>query len=251
MKKDSWLYRFYQKRVKQDRDLTVLITDDANERGTGKTTLALKLAAFFDRTKEGMTKEKATLNAEEIEEAYTEHPKGSSLILDEAEEGLSKYRASSNINKAMRDLISQGRLLQKYTIFTAPYSGAIDNDLKALFDVWILVQKRGKGKVNYCNYNSYRDHPLYTQKESIWWSDIDDPQLTEVYEYLADEKDRRLRGKEENEEEEEQDIPREVRQEVRNELIEDMYENDGMTQGEIGELVGLSRSRIADIIKNA
>lgn len=241
----SWLAALYQKRLSQNRDLTILITDDSNERGTGKTTLALKLADYMDTTEEGITSGKVTLSADRLEDAYTEYPKGSSLILDESEAQLSKYRASSGINKAIRDLISMGRILQKYTIFTAPASGAIDNDLKSLFDVWILVQRRGKGIVHYCDYNPYKQHPLFKKKESIKWTDIEDSQLGEVYTKLAEEKDNRLNGIEEEEEEEE--IPEEVRKEARNELIRELNGKDNLTQKDIAEAVGLSRSRIGDI----
>ena len=246
----SWLEAFYQKRVKQDRDVTILITDDSNERGTGKTTLALKLASFMDRTQEGITSGKTTLSASRLEKAYKEYPKGSSLILDETEAELSKYRASSGINKAIRDLISMGRVLEKYTIFTAPASGVIDNDLKSLFGLWILVQRRGKGIVHYCDYNPYKGHPLFKKKEPIEWTDIQDNDLQAVYEELAEEKEKRLSDREE-EENEEEEIPEEVQKEARNNLIVRLYENDSFTQQDIAEAVGLSRSRVGDILSKA
>jgi len=243
----SWLKSLYEKRVKQNRDLTVLITDDSNERGTGKTTLALKLARLFDRTEEGVTTDKVTLQAQNLKQSYSDLPKGSALILDEAEAELSKYRASSNINKAIRDLISQGRVLEKYTLFTAPASGAVDNDLKSLFDVWILVQRRGRAVVHYCDYNPYRGHPLFKQKEPIEWSDIKDNDLRDVYDALSDEKEDRLYGR--DREDEEDEIPDEVQKEARNNLIERLYENnDSMSQKQVADAVGLSRSRVADIL---
>jgi len=241
----SWFEAFYEKRVKQDRDLTILITDDSNERGTGKTTLALKLADFMDRTEEGVTTEKVTLNANALKDSYSELPRGSSLILDETEAELSKYRAASGINKSIRDLISMGRVLEKYTIFTAPASGAIDNDLKSLFDVWILVQRRGKALVHYCDYNPYRGHPLFKKKEPITWSDIEDKGLREVYDRLAEEKEERLDGRDGEKDEEE--VSEEVRKEARDDLIKQLNDADNLTQSEIAEATGLSRSRVADI----
>jgi len=242
----SWLEAFYEKRVRQDRDLTILVTDDSNERGTGKTTLALKLADYMDRTDEGITTEKVTLQADRLKEAYTEHPKGSSLILDETEAQLSKYRAASGVNKSIRDLVSQGRVLEKYTMFTAPASGAIDNDLKSLFDVWILVQRRGKGIVHYCDYNPYRGHPLFKKKEPITWTDIEDDRLKEVYDAIAREKEDRLQGRE-GDDEETDEVPKEVRQEARDEVIKRLNDADNLTQREIADATGLSRSRVADI----
>ena len=247
---DSWLQQLYEKRVRQDRSLSILITDDANERGTGKSTLALKLAERFDRTDEGLVPEKATLSADRFRTAYSELPKGSSIILDEAEAELSKYRASSNTNKAIRDVISQGRILEKYIVFTAPASGVIDTDLKSLFDVWILVKRRGEALVHECDYNPYGQHPLFRKKESIGWSDLESERLKEVYDGLSEVKERRLDGDEEAYEEAEHrsDLREQVETEVRNGLIRDIYGYDKMSQKEIAEAVGLSRSRVADIV---
>jgi predicted XRE-type DNA-binding protein len=254
----SWLKGLYEKRKEQNRDLAILISDAQNERGTGKTTLALKLAEYLDRTEEGLTEEKAFHNPEKLEDAYTEKPKGSSLLLDEAETGLSKYRASSSVNKAIRDVISQGRIEEKYAVFSLPASGVLDTDLKSLFDVWILVQRRGKGMVHYCNYNPYGQHPLYSKKENIEWKDLDvipwkvedvvevHNRLSSVYEHLTEDKKRNLRGEEKNEEEEE--VPEEVRKEARNKVIQELYENSDMTQREVANSVGLSRSHVANLL---
>jgi len=204
----SWLQEIYEKRVNQNRDLTILITDDSNERGTGKTTLAVKLADYLDRNG-GMTTEKVTHSAAELQDAYVEKPKGSALILDEAETSMSKYRAGSNENKEMRELISEGRIMEKYAIFAAPASAEIDRDLKALFDIWILVTRRGNARVHYCDYNPYKEHPLFKTKEQIHWHDfgvisyeVNDitethERLTRVYDHLTDDKIDRLEGNDE------------------------------------------------------
>ena len=65
---------------------------------------------MMDRTSDGITTEKVAINPDELAEAYTECPRGSALVLDEAEAGLSKYRAGSSVNMAMRELISMGRI---------------------------------------------------------------------------------------------------------------------------------------------
>jgi predicted XRE-type DNA-binding protein len=256
---EGWLEEFYEKRVSQNRDLTILITDSSNERGTGKTTLACKLAERFDRTEEGLTTEKATHSPTELKEAYTNESKGSSLILDEAEASMSKYRASSGTNKAIRDLISQGRVLEKYTIFSAPASGVIDTDLKSLFDVWILVLRRGEAIVHYCDYNPYKGHSLFKNKEHIKWEDLDTiswevddivathQRIQEVYDYLTEDKKDRLHDRNQ-EDEEEEGVPEEVRKEARNEMIKELYENTEMTQKEVSDAVDLSRSHVANLL---
>jgi len=65
------LGNLYRKRVAENRDLTVLVADWNLERGSGKTTLALRMAAAMDRTEEGVTPDKATLSPEELTESYT------------------------------------------------------------------------------------------------------------------------------------------------------------------------------------
>jgi predicted XRE-type DNA-binding protein len=247
---NSWLEKLYQKRVRQNRSLSILITDDANQRGTGKSTLAIKLGERFDRTDEDLSPEKAMLSADKFRAAYSDLPKGSSIILDEAEAELSKYRASSDTNKAIRDVISQGRILEKYIVFTAPASGVIDTDLKSLFDVWILVKRRGKALVHECDYNPYGQHPLFRKQESIEWSDIESERLQRVYEELSEAKEQRLDGHGQGHDEEEyrSALREQVETQVRNDLIRDIYGYDKMSQKEIAEAVGLSRSRVADIV---
>ena len=53
------LGKLYRKRVAQNRDLTVLVASWDLERGQGKTTLAMRLAAACDRTEDGITTDKA------------------------------------------------------------------------------------------------------------------------------------------------------------------------------------------------
>ena len=74
---DCPLGKLYRKRVAQSRDLTVLIADWNLERGSGKTTLAMRLAAATDRTDEGFTSSKATLSAQELTDASTRAPPAS------------------------------------------------------------------------------------------------------------------------------------------------------------------------------
>ena len=104
------LGNLYRKRVAENRDLTVLVADWNLERGSGKTTLALRMAAAMDRTEEGVTPDKATLSPEELTEAYTREPPGSSLILDEGEAAISNRRSMSGVNEALRKIVGMGRV---------------------------------------------------------------------------------------------------------------------------------------------
>lgn len=135
----------FEGRLRNNQDLIVLVDDEHNRRGTGKTTLSVGLAAVLDQTDEGLTKDKVCMTAQELTNAYLEQPKGSSLILDEAEQAVSKYRASSATNMAIRKLASMGREpLQKFVIINLPNSMSLDRDLKALCTIWIMVTQKGK-----------------------------------------------------------------------------------------------------------
>jgi predicted XRE-type DNA-binding protein len=79
-----------------------------------------------------------------------------------------------------------------------------------------------------------------------------------VYDELTAEKRRRLRGEGEDGEgyveagtaaEQAERAAEQAERQKRDELLRTIYENaEGMTQSELGDAVGLSRSRVADIL---
>lgn len=250
------LTELYKKRVRNNQDLFVIVSDWHNRRGTGKTVASLRLAHAFDRTEEGITTNKATLDVPELTDAYVDEPKGSALIFDEAEAGASKYEAGTRTNKALRKIVSMGRIEEKYLIANLPNSGEMDRDLKALADVWVIVTAKGAAKVNVMGWNPWGEHPTVEADHPIHWDDIpQDHQLRDVYDELTTTKQARLRGEEGQQvvpaEEADKRVERataERETEVRNEFIRELYDQ-GMTQQEIADLdaVDLSRSRVADI----
>jgi hypothetical protein len=250
--------RLYRKRVANHQDLAVIISDHQNRRGTGKTILSLKLAALMDRTETGLTTEKVAIDPRELTEAYMEQPKGSALVLDEAEAGLSKYEAASAINRAMRELVSMGRIQEKYLVLNLPASSELDRDLKALCDFWYMVQSKGRALGHHLKWNPYSEQPRTPKTETWEWTDIDDgTHLRSVYDYLTERKMAHLRGETD---ESSQRIPaqevnsmverakREASTSTRNELLREFYEDFDTTQEELANAVGLSRSRVADIL---
>lgn len=255
---DQPFCRLYQKRVANNQDLAVIISDHQNRRGTGKTVLSLKLAEAMDRTEEGLTTDKVAISPEELTEAYMDEPKGSALVLDEAEAGLSKYEAASGVNKAMRELVSMGRIREKYLVLNLPASSELDRDLKALCDFWYMVKYKGRAIGHHLNWNPYSEEPRTPQTEPLEWSDIPDGTgLRDVYDYLTKEKLAHLRGDREGSS---QSIPasevqdqlqqerESARTKTRNELLEELYEDTDLTQQDLAEVVDLSRSRVADIV---
>jgi hypothetical protein len=258
---DCPLGKLYRKRVAQRRDLTVLVADWNLERGSGKTTLALRLAAACDRTDEGVTPAKATLDARELTDAYTSQPTGSALVFDEAEAGASNRRAMSSINEAMRRIIGMGRVEQKYLFLTAPGVHQVDKDVRAMCDAWIFVRELGEAQMFRVRYNPFGDHELTDDWGTLKWSSDLPGALEETYDHLTAEKRRRLRGEGNDGEgfvdaadaaDRAEAAADEARREKRDELVRTIYDNaDGMTQKELGDAIGLSRSRVADILSNS
>lgn len=250
--------KLYRKRVAENQDLAIIISDHQNRRGTGKTIFSLKLASLMDRTEEGITTEKVAVGPDQLLESYMELPKGSALVLDEAEAGLSKYEAASGVNKAMRELVSMGRIQEKYLVLNLPASSELDRDLKALCDFWFMVQNKGRALGHFLRWNPYSEEPRTPKTEPWEWTDIpESSELRDVYDYLTSEKLAHLRGEREESSQRitateaksmVEEAKEEARTETRNELLNDVYGKLDVTQGELGNAVGLSRSRVADLL---
>lgn len=243
--------KLFEKRLANDQDLIVLVDDEHNRRGTGKTTLSVALASILDQTSEGLTKDKVALTAEELTNSYLQEEKGSSLILDEAEQAASKYRASSHTNLAIRKLASMGREpLQKFVVINLPNSMELDRDLKALCTVWIMVTRKGHGVVHFLGMNKYRNQVITPKKHEIKWTAISNPDLKEIMDYLAERKRDILSGETEGyiDPEEIDQLEQKAKTQTRNDLIESVYSKTDLTQQELADSINLSRSRIADIL---
>jgi hypothetical protein len=215
----------------------------------------------MDRTDDGITEEKVAIAPGELTEQYVNLPKGSALVLDEAEAGLSKYEAASAVNRAMRELVSMGRIREKYLVLNLPASSELDRDLKALCDFWFMIQNKGTALGHHLNWNPYSEEPRTPKTETWKWSDIpEEADLRDVYNYLTDEKMAHLRGERD---ESSQRIPADdVNQmvakaedqaatETRNDLLCNLYDQLDVTQKELAQAVGLSRSRVADLLSDS
>lgn len=255
---DCPLGKLYRKRVAQNRDLTVIVSDWNLERWSGKTTLALRLAQAADRTDEGVTREKASLNAEELTDAYTSKPKGSSLVFDEAEAGISNRRAMSGVNEAMRTIVGMGRVEQKYLFLTTPGVHQIDSDIRAMADVWILVREVGRAQMYRVRFNPFEGKALTDNWGILRWDDARPGPLEETYKQLTEDKRAALRGEGDDGagyvdasevDKAAEQAAKEAERQKRDELLRQIYtQNEDMTQQELADSVGLSRSRIGDIL---
>lgn len=254
------LGKLHRKRVAQNRDLTVLVASWDLERGQGKSTLALRLAEACDRTDAGLSESKASLSAEELTHAYTNEPPGSSLVFDEAMGDVSNRRSMSTVNEAMRAIIGMGRVEQKYLFLTAPGVHMIDKDIRAMCDVWILARELGEAQMFRVRWNPFAGHEQTHDWGTLTWSGELPGGLKGVYDYLTAEKRRRLRGEGEagkgyvdakTAAESAEEAAQEAKRQKRDEMIRRLYENaHGMTQQEVADAVGLSRSRVADILSD-
>jgi len=254
---DHPLADLYRERVEQNRDLVVLITDSSNDRGTGKTTEALRLAWGMDRTDERLTTDKVSMDPRPLSEAYTEQPRGSSLVLDESEVGLDKYSAGSAVNRAIRELVATGRVEQKYLVLNAPADHLVDQDLKTLVDVWILVERRGFANAYRMDWAPHQGHELTHKLGSLKWDPIpSDHDLHDVYDYLTGKKEARLRGDDSDgyiQRERAQEMVDEARTEAERETRDDLIRGmsaAGLTNAKVADIAGLSPSRVSQLVNS-
>lgn len=269
----TFLHELYGKVVSEDRDLVIIVSDKHGRRGTSKTTTSLQLADLMDRTPQGVTFDKCTLSPEELRNAYSLQPPGSGLVFDEAEVGAGNRDPMSKTNKALREIVSMARVQQKYLVVNAPIKGFIEKDILKLADVWIAMERRGRGLVHHLKWEPYRERLLTEKKQRIELSDIPtNTPLREVYNKLTKEKRMHIDGEEgtkfipksEHDEVVER-VEKQTRKETRNEYIRDIYyrlnenfdmEDDltrikrakGISQSQIAEGIGLSQQQIGNIL---
>lgn len=254
------LWELFGEVVRQERDIVIVLDDYLARRGTGKTVASLQIASGMDQTDAGMTTDKTALDPEEIRNAYSTQPKRSGLVLDEGEVGASNRDAMTNSNKALREIMSMGRVEQKYVVINAPTKSFIDKDLLRLADVWITMVRRGLGLVHFLEHEPYSGNLLTPQ---VQWLEITDiprgTDLRAVYNNLTEEKRDRIDGGDggsyltgEEHEEELSKARKEARKDVRNELVKGILNHpeiqaSGISQRMIGEAVGVSQGTISNI----
>lgn len=169
----SQFWEDYIRRVKANQDLLILVSDYENDRGTGKTVLSIDLAETLDRTDDGLTPAKASIAPEQLINGYGAHAKGSSLVLDEAEAGVGSREAMTRINRMLSEIVSMGRVQEKYVILNMPASNHIDKNILDLAHYWILVKRKGLARVYKLKNNPFEQKKWPTPVQKLEWSDID------------------------------------------------------------------------------
>lgn len=269
------LHDLYERRISNGQDLVILIDDYHARRGTGKTVASLQLAEGMNQNG-NLTWEHVSMTPEQIRNSYTTLPPRSSIVLDEGEVGAGNRDTQTKSNKALNEIMSMGRVEQKYVVVNTPSIGFIDKHIRELADVWIAMVAKGLGLVHYFKRQPYGNQgtgQLLTEKQGmIEFQDIEKgTQLRNVYNQLTKEKRKHISGEkgdgfvpQSEHREELQKAREEARMETRNEIINDVYEGlsgfddddytrmkraDGVSQKMIGEAVGLTQQQIGNIVR--
>lgn len=238
------LEEMHRQRRADDRMMNVIITARDSETGTGKTTLAVELAKRWDEN--GWSAEKATLSPSQYQDMYHEVGEGSVIILDEAEQAADNRRSMSDQNLTLTHLWATMRFKQVSSIITLPTVTMLDKRLKELADVRIHVVSRGFAKVYKVKVEDTGEHNVFEKQIAyLFWGSMDDD---EDYQALSKKKAERMEDYSVADDGDEEVVdPAEIERTKRNQMIRRMDESDELTQEEIAEIVGLSRSAVSRI----
>lgn len=257
------LYELFEEILEESRDIIIIVDDYYGRRGTGKSVASLQLANGMDQTREGVTWSKTSLQPEEIRNAYAREQPRSGLVLDEGEVGASNRAAMSKTNQALREIMSMGRVEQKYVVVNTPVKGFLDKDILKLADVWITMVRKGLALVHFLEWEPYSEQLLTPAKQ---WLEFDDiprgTPLRDVYNKLTEEKRERIDGEEgdawmtkEEHHEALQQAREQARQEMRDEIITGLFQHPeiretALSQRMVGESIGVSQSTISNILRD-
>lgn len=253
----------FEQIIREERDIIIVVDDYYARRGTGKTIASLRMADGMDQTDQGLNLDKASLQPEEIRNAYASQPERSGLVLDEGELGASNREAMTNTNKALREIMSMGRVEQKYVVVNTPLKRFLDKDILKLADVWITMVRKGLGLVHFFEWEPYSEQLLTPAKQWLEFSDIPKgADLRSVYNHLTSEKRDRIGGEDGQEyiprsdhEEELRKLRDQVRQETRDEFVQGLFQHPeiqetAISQRMVGEAIGVSQTTVSNIIRS-
>jgi len=256
-KEDTFMHDIFGEVLKENRDIIIIVTDHRGRRGTGKTIASLGLGSLMDQTDQGMTYSKCSLGVEQIRNAYSSQPNRSALVLDEIEQAAGNRESMTKTNRALREIMSMGRVEEKYVICNVPIKGFVDKDILKLCDVWISMTRRGRGLVHHLKWDPYLEKLLTEKKQWLEFEDIErGTNLRGVYNKLSREKRARISGEQgkkfvpqEKHEDKLKKQRKKARKEQRNEDIQGVYEHPDIecTQEELGEAIGVSQKTVSNV----
>lgn len=251
--RDDPLHNEFLTRLKQGRDLRVIITGENAATGVGKTTAAACLARMWDV--HGWDASKGTLDPKEFSVKYHEVPPGSFLILDEAEKGLERRRSmAKKVLEVGHDFASL-RYRQVFGAMTLPSRDMMDKRIaEQLCDYWLICSEkpRGKAKVFKFGYNE-----VIGQAYKEFLGTFSFPPLDSWREYQK--LDQKKRDREEGRTQSKY-IHRDDLEEMKNnwwnkasekssfELIRAVYDQYDISQSDIADAVGVSQPTVSNVV---
>lgn len=267
------IHDLYGRRVRNEQDLIILIDDYHARRGTGKSVASLQMAEGMDQNG-GLQWENVTLRPDKLRNAYAALPERSALVFDEGEMGASNRDSQTKTNKALREIMSIGRVEQKYLVINTPDIGFLDKDIRKLADVWMTMLTKGLALIHHIRRNPYSNgSQMLTEVNGLIEFDDIQPntRLREVYNRATREKRKHIDGEEgdglmaESEHKEKlRKAKKQARKDARNEVLQDVYQRlSGMSeedmdrikkrksvsQAMLGEAVGLTQQQVGNIVR--
>lgn len=218
------LHQLAAKRIASGRDLKIIITAKDSQTGVGKTTAAGWLALNWNLLFAGepwQADKHGTLNPGEyfriVSKVGNGFPSGTTVIVDDAEE-LDARRSMQSLNVEFSQRWMLMRLKQAITIVTLPSPSAIDSRLEELADVWINIERRGRGLIHDIRVNSYGSRSVMTeQKHKFTFPDVSKhPELQKLTQMKEDKMD----AWDDLDEEEETPDPKDVERDKKKEIAQ-------------------------------
>jgi len=240
------------------RDANVVITA-SSETGVGKSTLAVTLALLVDQ--HGWTADKAAIgSAAQYDRLYDTVAPGSAVILDEAEEAVDSRRGMTSESVSLAQSFAAKRYKQVFSILTAPTKGWIDKRLGSdSADFWIQAEEtelgrvKGEGPVYRLRTNEHYEQDYTKKTETVTWPNISEHP---AFEEMDDAKTARYDNSGDQAQyfgadevaERVQEAKEQARSEYRRQIASELNEVDALTQGDIGDVFGISSSRVSQIV---
>jgi len=194
MEPSDVLFQLALTRMRKEKDLKIVWTARNSATGVGKTTGAGWLGMSWNPVFAGepwSAETNATLDVNEYFDLYRKLPRGSVLILDEAEE-LDARRSMQQENVDFSHDWMMLRKRQIISILTLPSPSALDSRVEELADVWVNSIKRGEAMVHGIQILDYGGRDRQTPKaETLEFPDVSmHPELQKL-DSMKDEKIKR------------------------------------------------------------
>lgn len=167
----GFLTNLIEKRKKENRDLKIIITAKDSETGTGKTTLAVKIARVIDKN---WNANRGCFDLNDYINLYNNAKPNSSIIFDEIEQAADNRRSMTNKNLKLSHAWAMLRYRQVHTIVTLPSVTMLEKRLKELADVRIHVHKRGYAAVKKISIDDIHGTVYEKTIQHIRWGPLDD-----------------------------------------------------------------------------